>query len=482
MAQGGVSEDGQWSETKQGTPQGAVVSPLLANVYLHYVFDLWADAWRRKVATGDVIIVRYADDLVMGFQHRAEAVRFLEEFKERLAKFGLELHPEKTRLIEFGRYAAHKRKQWGKGKPETFTFLGFTHYCGRRHKTDTFTVWRITAKQRMVVKLKAIKVELLRRKHDRISQVGAWLRKVVTGYYQYHAEHEIGLDGLLPALDIWLNVPLTKIQYVVHILPALDWRGGALGVRLKYQFKDIGELKADYLLHRNAALAIADKGKTSEAGGLEVWPRSLTDYLERRFRGHIVLESYALDPALLVKPDDDAAIPQKLRDNALPLNKNPFKGLIRIDEIAAQRDFADAGEKDQGEATGPDFISRRFKRKLSDQLRVYYDRHLGPNKTPDEDDYDALGAIQKAERSFDNKLKLGFGPAIRELEDLGYPGIANPKLRISTQLRATDGLRHGTAVQYQILDPSELRQPAATGLTSYFEVPSSALSQPKQPR
>jgi retron-type reverse transcriptase len=107
----GVSEDGQWSETKQGTQQGAVVSPLLANVYLHYVFDLWADAWRRKVATGEVIIVRYADDLVMGFQHRAEAVHFLGEFKERLAKFGLELHPEKTRLIEFGRYAVHKRKQ-----------------------------------------------------------------------------------------------------------------------------------------------------------------------------------------------------------------------------------------------------------------------------------------------------------------------------------------------------------------------------------
>jgi RNA-directed DNA polymerase len=183
----GVSEDGQWSETTQGTPQGAVVSPLLANVYLHYVFDLWVDLWRKKAAKGDVITVRYADDLVLGFQHRAEAVRFLDEFRERLAKFGLELHPEKTRLIEFGRYAANKRKQWGKGKPETFTFLGFTHYCGRRHKTDTFTVWRITSKQRMVAKLKAIKAELLRRKHDRISQVGAWLRKVVNGYYQYHA-------------------------------------------------------------------------------------------------------------------------------------------------------------------------------------------------------------------------------------------------------------------------------------------------------
>jgi len=183
----GVSEDGQWSETKKGTPQGAVVSPLIANVYLHYVFDLWADVWRRKAAKGDVIIVRYADDLALGFQLRADAMRFLEEFKERLAKFGLELHPEKTRLIEFGRYAARDRQRRGAGKPETFTFLGFTHYCGRRHKTDTFTVWRITAKKRMVAKLKAIKVELRCRMHARPSEVGAWLRKVVNGYYQYHA-------------------------------------------------------------------------------------------------------------------------------------------------------------------------------------------------------------------------------------------------------------------------------------------------------
>jgi len=183
----GVSEDGQWSETNVGTPQGAVVSPLIANVYLHYTFDLWADVWRRKIANGDVIIVRYADDLVMGFQHWADAVRFLEEFKERLAKFGLELHPDKTRLIEFGRYAARDRKQRGEGKPETFNFLRFTHFCGQRHKTETFTVWRITAKKRMVAKLKIVKAELQRRKHDRTSQVGVWLRSVVTGYYQYHA-------------------------------------------------------------------------------------------------------------------------------------------------------------------------------------------------------------------------------------------------------------------------------------------------------
>src|SRR6202047_834133 len=127
----GVSEDGQWSETKLGTPQGAVASPLIANVYLHYLFDLWADVWRKKVAKGDVIVVRYADDLVVGFQHRTDAERFLKEFRERLATFGLKLHPDKTRLIEFGRFAARDRKARGEGKPETFTFLGFTHFCGQ---------------------------------------------------------------------------------------------------------------------------------------------------------------------------------------------------------------------------------------------------------------------------------------------------------------------------------------------------------------
>ena len=211
----GVSEDGQWSETKLGTPQGAVVSPLIANVYLHYVFDVWAEIWRKKVAKGDVIVIRYADDLVMGFQHRTEAERFLREFRERLVKFGLELHPDKTRLIEFGRYAARDRKQRGEGKPETFTFLGFTHFCGQRHKKGTFTVWRITAKKRMVAKLKAIKAELQRRKHDRTTAVGAWLRKVVLGYYQYHA-----VPGNLDQLRIfkcrvnrlWRNVLVRRSQ------------------------------------------------------------------------------------------------------------------------------------------------------------------------------------------------------------------------------------------------------------------------------
>ena len=237
----GVSEDGQWSETTVGTPQGAVVSPLIANVYLHYVFDLWADVWRKKVAKGDVLVIRYADDLVVGFQHRTEAERFLREFKDRLAKFGLELHPDKTRLIEFGRYAARDRKQRGEGKPETFTFLGFTHYCGQRHKTGTFAVGRLTAKKRMVAKLKAIKVELQRRKHDRTAAVGAWLRKVVQGYYLYHAvpgninqlrlfksrlnrlwhdilvrrsqRAQIRWERLIPLLNRWIPEPRTLHPY-----------------------------------------------------------------------------------------------------------------------------------------------------------------------------------------------------------------------------------------------------------------------------
>jgi group II intron reverse transcriptase/maturase len=194
----GISEDGQWSESKLGTPQGAVVSPLLANVYLHYVFDLWVEAWRKKVAKGDMIVVRYADDLVVGFENRAEAERFLKEFRERLAKFGLELHAEKTRLIEFGQSAERNRKRRGEAKPETFTFLGFTHYCGKRRSDGTFIVWRKTAKKRMVAKLRAIKAELVRRKHAPSAQVGEWLKKVVNGYYQYHA-----VPGNLSQLNIF---------------------------------------------------------------------------------------------------------------------------------------------------------------------------------------------------------------------------------------------------------------------------------------
>ncbi len=183
----GVSEEGTWSETKVGTPQGAVISPLLANIYLHYVLDLWAHRWREKHAEGDVILTRYADDFVMGFQHRAEAERFLEELQERLRKFGLELHPEKTRLIEFGRFAASNRKQRGEGKPETFNFLGFTHICGVTRITGRYTVRRKTIAKRLRAKLREVKGQLRRRWHRPIAETGKWLRSVVQGYFNYHA-------------------------------------------------------------------------------------------------------------------------------------------------------------------------------------------------------------------------------------------------------------------------------------------------------
>jgi group II intron reverse transcriptase/maturase len=183
----GVSEDGEWSKTEVGVPQGSVASPLLANIYLHYVFDLWARHWRKHHATGDMIVVRYADDAVVGFEHRADAERFLQEWKDRLQKFGLELHPDKTRLIEFGRHAAENRKRRGEGKPEVFDFLGFTHISGKTRKTGRFIVKRKTIQKRLSAKLGELKQELRRRWHQPISEVGKWLRSVVQGYFNYYA-------------------------------------------------------------------------------------------------------------------------------------------------------------------------------------------------------------------------------------------------------------------------------------------------------
>ncbi len=181
----GVSEEGKWSQTTVGTPQGAVISPLLANVYLHYVYDLWVQQW-RKTAAGDVIAVRYADDTVVGFQHKHEAERFLDALKERMKKFGLALHPEKTRLIEFGRFAAINRARRRERKPETFNFLGFTHICARNQQ-GTYTVLRNTITKRMRTKLQELKREMMRRRHEPVMQVGKWLRAVVQGYFNYHA-------------------------------------------------------------------------------------------------------------------------------------------------------------------------------------------------------------------------------------------------------------------------------------------------------
>jgi len=183
----GVSEDGGWSETTKGTPQGAVISPLLANLYLHYVFDLWANHWRRHGARGDVKIVRYADDFIVGFQHRDDAERFLRALRRRMEKFGLVLHSTKTRLIEFGRFAARERRRRREGKPETFDFLGFTHICGTKYRKEEFIVRRVTSTKRMRAKLQAIRQALLRQRHRSVPELGRWLRRVVQGHFNYHA-------------------------------------------------------------------------------------------------------------------------------------------------------------------------------------------------------------------------------------------------------------------------------------------------------
>jgi RNA-directed DNA polymerase len=237
--QAGVMEDGVWSETEAGTPQGAVVSPLLSNVYLHYVLDQWTDQWRQQ-ARGETTIVRYADDAVLGFQHQDEAERYLRELKEHLREYGLELNEDKTRLIRFGRFAALNRAERGKGKPETFTFLGFQHICGK-DRLGRFEIRRITDGKRRRKKLLELKQELRRRMHAPIAQVGEWLRSVLRGYYQYHAipgnlailsrfrnrvirlwhgtlcqrsQRRTTWQKLGPIFDHWLPIP-----HVVHAYP-----------------------------------------------------------------------------------------------------------------------------------------------------------------------------------------------------------------------------------------------------------------------
>jgi group II intron reverse transcriptase/maturase len=183
----GIVEDGRVTRCSRGAPQGAVISPILANVYLHYAYDLWIHRWRRTTATGDVIVIRYADDTIVGFQHEYEARAFLEDLEQRLRLFDLTLHPAKTRLIRFGRHAIKQRERLGEGKPETFDFLGFTHFCTRSRKWGSFVIGRKTIKKRMIATLRSIKRELRRRMHDPIAKTGAWVERVLKGHLNYFA-------------------------------------------------------------------------------------------------------------------------------------------------------------------------------------------------------------------------------------------------------------------------------------------------------
>jgi RNA-directed DNA polymerase len=194
----GVLEDGKRIRVEEGTPQGGSASPLLANVYLHYVFDLWVQAWRQKRAHGDVIVVRFADDIVVGFNSKADAAQFRAELTERMRKFNLELHPEKTRLLEFGPFAIQNRQRRGEGKPETFNFLGFTHICVKKRSNGMYTVLRQTIRKRLQAKLNAVKAELQRRMHEPIPEVGKWLQAVVRGHIRYY-----GVPRNQPALFLF---------------------------------------------------------------------------------------------------------------------------------------------------------------------------------------------------------------------------------------------------------------------------------------
>jgi group II intron reverse transcriptase/maturase len=210
----GVSEDGEWSPTKIGTPQGAVISTVLANVFLHYVLDLWINQWRKYHAEGEVIIVRYADDFVIGFHEESDARKCLTALRERFAKFGLELHPEKTRLIEFGRYAEKRRKNRGDGPPESFDFLGFTHICGKTRQGQ-FKILRITSRKKFQAKLAEIKSQIRRNIHADLAQVGAWLQSVFRGWCQYYAVpgNYVRLRQFRDAIQImWLHALRRRSQ------------------------------------------------------------------------------------------------------------------------------------------------------------------------------------------------------------------------------------------------------------------------------
>jgi predicted ATP-dependent endonuclease of OLD family len=257
-------------------------------------------------------------------------------------------------------------------------------------------------------------------------------------------------------LDVWLNAEKKEAHLVQKLIPTLDWDGGRLGVRLRLEPRDGLQLQKDYLLARDEARCIEDADEGAEKGegitgqvGIVLWPRSLTDFMQRRFSSLFAVQSYILDPEKLHETLLGKAKPQALPSDPVQIGSEPFRGLIRIDEIGAQRGF--------GQVDGlRDFESDRTlggsttTRRMSDQLRHYWSKHLDPFENPDPKDIEALRAIEKAQQAFDSRLKDGFSPAIQEVEGMGYPGVSDPRLKISTRLTPVDGLNHDAAVQYVI--------------------------------
>ena len=259
---------------------------------------------------------------------------------------------------------------------------------------------------------------------------------------------------LLPTMDVWLNVPGDEIHYVRTILPTLAWTSGLIGVRLQFEPKKVQELYTDFI---GAFTAATDTkaAAAEQAGQVDIavilWPTSMIDFLDRRLRQHFTIRGYTLDPAKRQTPFGGKARPQKLLETSVPTEGNPLSGLIRIHEINAQRGFGSTTDRPDAAAEGAaNSGQRRESRRLSDQLRAYYANHLDPYDTPDASDLKALAAIEMAQKAFDDRLADGFSAAITEVSALGYPGVSDPRLKITTRLRPTDGLNHEAAVQYEI--------------------------------
>jgi predicted ATP-dependent endonuclease of OLD family len=257
-------------------------------------------------------------------------------------------------------------------------------------------------------------------------------------------------ETVLPSLDLWLRVEGDEIHYVNHLLPTLEWEGGLLGVRLRLEPEKVEELHKEFVKAIRAAnetLKAARPRDGSPLPAVALWPRKMSDFLERRLRGLFAVHAYSLDPKKRRQPENGIAHPQSLPAGSEPIDGDPLKGLIQIDVIYAQRDFADSNSKKDR----VDGRVRRETRRLSAQLQSYYHRHLDPSDSPEPSDLDALQAIQEAEKQFDKKLRDGFSAALKEVESLGYPGVTDPKLTIATKIGLTDGLDHAAAVQYDVL-------------------------------
>ena len=260
-------------------------------------------------------------------------------------------------------------------------------------------------------------------------------------------------QDVLPSFDVWLLIGMDEIHYARHLLPTLDWNGGLLGVRLRFEPTLIDDLYKEYLNAITAATATKEGANDGQKTQLPLWPQNMRDFLDRKLRQFFKIRGYLLDPANCQIPIGGIARLQPLPTGSEPIDSNPLDGLIRVDEIAAQRGLGDTAAN-QTDGDGQDSYPRRDTRKLSEQLRSYYSKHLDPSEHPEPEDLGALEAIHTAQNLFDERLATGFSAALQELQSLNYPGVTDPKLKIATKVRPTDGLNHRAAVQYEVVAPT----------------------------